>query len=261
MARKRMIDPMIWESEQVMGLTSEAFKVYIYTIGHADDEGRMVVSIPMIRSRCFPMNLEEIDEDLVAAIVEKLGDIGLVELYTDDSGRQLLCHPNWLRYQTINRPQPSKLPSIGDCKSNHGAISDDSVSGDGALTPKLSKDKLIKVNTREGSVSGHGLLDDLEKSAWKAFEHGYANIMPDRDKQLDAIHKLTKLAGDRGDPAIIIPAMMAKLKELKDGDEKFWKKQPFLPATLVSLWARIWEEAKIEAEEVMESEEVEPVDF
>ena len=126
---------------------------------------------------------------------------------------------------------------------------------------RLDKNRLDKIREEKKSVSVQVFDSDLEKSAWKAFEHGYANIMPDRDKQLDAILKLTKLAGDRGDPAIIIPAMMAKLKELKDGDEKFWKKQPFLPSTLVSLWARIWEEAKIEAEEVMESEEVEPVDF
>ena len=110
MPRKRMIDPRIWESEQAMALNSDGFKLYIYTISHADDEGRMQVSVPMLRCRCYPMQLDEISEEVVAGYLQQLCDCGLVALY--GNGKKLLGHPNWKRYQSINKPQESKLPPI-----------------------------------------------------------------------------------------------------------------------------------------------------
>ena len=49
-----MIDPKIWESEQVMNLSPFEFKVYIFLISSADDEGRLKVSYPIFVARIYP---------------------------------------------------------------------------------------------------------------------------------------------------------------------------------------------------------------
>lgn len=113
MARRRMIDPAIWDSEQVQSLAGDDFKLYIYTISNADDEGRMPVSAPMLRSKVFPLR-EDILARGVADMVNRLAAVGLVDLYEDGFG-VYLSHPNWLRYQTIDRPKPSRLPDPGAC--------------------------------------------------------------------------------------------------------------------------------------------------
>lgn len=89
--------------------------------------------------------------------------------------------------------------------------------------------------------------ESIEKSVWVAFEKGYGTFMPDRDRQLDAIHKLLHAATSRGDPGEIIPRMMTKLKELKANDNSrkgFWRSQPFLPTTLVALFTQVWEQIR-----------------
>lgn len=101
--------------------------------------------------------------------------------------------------------------------------------------------------------------ETVEKSTWFAFEKGYGSFLPDRDKEIDAVHKILHKAESRGDPGIIIPKMMAKFLELKKTDNSkkgFWKYQPFLPSALVSLWDRVWEVAKIDAEEQEEAEDI-----
>ena len=137
MARKRMIDPKIWESEQVMSLCSDAFKLYIYLINHADDEGRMVVSYNMIKSRCFPVK-NNIPVKKVEEHILHMAEISLILLYTDDT-TIYLQHPNWNIYQTINHPTSSKLPPF----------TEDYRSITVGVPPKLIKDNISKVNIRE----------------------------------------------------------------------------------------------------------------
>ena len=101
--------------------------------------------------------------------------------------------------------------------------------------------------------------DSLERCTWFAFEKTYGAIMPDIEKQRTAIDRIVFMARERGDPEPIVKGMMAKLLELKEGDNSkggFWKRQPFLPSTLVSLWARVWEEAKIDAEDQADAEDI-----
>ncbi len=90
--------------------------------------------------------------------------------------------------------------------------------------------------------------DSIEPRTWQAFEAEYAAFIPDHTKQMDAVVKLKYLADQTGeDPEVVLPAMMAKLKELKESDptkKRFWKNQPFLPATLVSLWTQVRERVK-----------------
>ena len=138
MARKRMIDPLIWESEQVMSLNSDAFKLYIYLINHADDEGRMVISYSMIKSRCFPVKNKITTKRVEQHILDMAND-QLIFLYTDDV-RIYLQHPNWLKYQTINHSTPSKLPPFTEDYRSLTVV----------VPPKLIEVKLSKDNISKG---------------------------------------------------------------------------------------------------------------
>ena len=138
LARKRMLDPKIWESEQVMGLPAEAFKLYIYCINHADDEGRMSVSYPMMKSRCFPIN-NKITVQTVEKHLIMMAEVGLIWLYEVDN-LWYLAHPNWLVYQTINHPTDSKLPPLPEDYRSPTVV----------IPPNLIKVKLSKDNITSG---------------------------------------------------------------------------------------------------------------
>jgi len=135
MARKRMLDPKIWESEQVMSLPAEAFKLYIYCINHADDEGRMRVSYPMIKSRCFPTNNHTISIQTVEKHIVSMAQDGLIWLY-EVAGDWYLAHPNWHTYQTINHATESKLPGLPEDYRSPTVV----------VPPNLIKGKLSKDN-------------------------------------------------------------------------------------------------------------------
>ena len=106
-----MLDPRIWDSQQVMGLTDSQFKLYIYLISQADDEGRVKVSLPLFRARVHPC--DNFSEKMVDVDLEQIARAGLVVAYKDEN-YAYLWHPNWFRYQRIDRPSPSLLPAVDD---------------------------------------------------------------------------------------------------------------------------------------------------
>ena len=73
--------------------------------------------------------------------------------------------------------------------------------------------------------------------------------MPDQSRQIDAMNRLLKLSAEAGEPDVVLQAMMKKMRELKEADSSkkgFWRTQPFLPTTLVSLWSQVREHIKTE---------------
>jgi len=103
-----MIDPGIWESEQVHELTSRQFKLYVFLISSADDEGRFKANPKMIASSCFPLD-EDYTSKECAEDLESMGSIGLIRLYSVGN-RPYGLHPNWTEYQYIQKPKKSKIP-------------------------------------------------------------------------------------------------------------------------------------------------------
>ncbi len=145
MPRKRMIDPGIWDSVQAMSLTPAQFKTYIYLISCADDEGRLKYTPSMYKARIYPFNgptQEEFDKDMA-----RLEEIGLVVRYEVD-GTEYLYHPNWNRYQKINRPTPSYFPPPPDGMSTHGVLTEDS---------RLIEENRKEENRNTTAMSAHAL--------------------------------------------------------------------------------------------------------
>ena len=68
MARRRMIDPNFWQSEDISKLTVRQRLLVIGLFSNADDSGKGRASIPYIRSIVFPYDdipTKEISQDMV----------------------------------------------------------------------------------------------------------------------------------------------------------------------------------------------------
>jgi len=113
MARKRMIDPAIWDSEQVMRLSPEQFKMYLFLVTQADDEGRLKVSLPIWKIRIFPF--DNIDEKAIEKNLLFMHNIKLIQIY-ENSDQCYVFHPNWYKYQKISHPTASILPTPEDSR-------------------------------------------------------------------------------------------------------------------------------------------------
>lgn len=151
MARKRMIDPQIWDSCFDKNLNCQDFAVLIAAISSADDEGRGKISMiernlgKMLKEKELKSSLNNLNDTIV--IYEE------VYYYL----------PNWKEYQALNRPKASKFPTPPDLienKSsdesviNHGLISDDSVS---------THEKCTLNRSRIRSGSGSGIEGNAEQ--------------------------------------------------------------------------------------------------
>ena len=115
MARKRMVDPHIWESFSFAELSDLAKILFISLISHADDEGRGIAGAAYIRNMTFPHD----ETRRVAEVQKALSEIALhtsTQFYQVD-GREYYCLLNWTDYQKVDKPSKSKLPpppSVGE---------------------------------------------------------------------------------------------------------------------------------------------------
>lgn len=113
MARKRMIDPSIWDSEKFANLSMTARVLYIGMISLADDYGRGRANVKFLKSRIFGY-----DDDIPSSVIEKaLNQISArmaVKLYESD-GFRYYWFRNWGKWQTICHPTDSKLPDPEKC--------------------------------------------------------------------------------------------------------------------------------------------------
>ena len=249
MARKRMIDPAIWDSEQVMSLSPRQFKIFIYLISQADDEGRLKISYPLFLSRIFPIN-KHTSEELISDI-KHLAEIELIQIYSNGK-YQYICHPNWKEYQYIQKPRLSKLPAPSDSGSVPCDYGTPTISVQPNRIEKNRKEKntitppAAETAEKAQSVSSFSEDKELYNSTKEAFESKYGRF-ENYGKEGKAIKGLIKKATDLGlEPDIVLPQMIAKFYKLTQNGDKFWRSQPFLPSALNA--SGIWVRVKVQAE-------------
>ena len=108
MARRRMVDPSIWEDEDFGYLDHVEQIFFIGLFSNADDEGRIVADPFQLRGAIFRY------KDYTSAYVLELRNrilmkMGSIVLYRVD-GKEYIWLKKWFTYQTISHPTPSKLP-------------------------------------------------------------------------------------------------------------------------------------------------------
>ena len=108
MARKRMIDPNIWNSEDFARLSTLAKLVFIGMFSQADDEGRGRANPLYLKSVLFPYNGKIRTAEVGKALREIAEHMSVVFYRNEEKEYYMLTH--WKGFQVINKPTPSKLP-------------------------------------------------------------------------------------------------------------------------------------------------------
>lgn len=110
MARKRMIDPEFWSDEKIAAISPLARLTFIGMWSMADDEGLLRFNATYIKSSIFIYD-DQITISQVEHFMEEIVNQGLVFPYQGTLASQRYAYIiNFRKHQTINRPQPSKLP-------------------------------------------------------------------------------------------------------------------------------------------------------
>ena len=114
MARKRMIDPDIWASEQFASLTRDARLLFIGMFSNADDYGRLKVTPKWLKMNIFPGDMIE-DNDIVSwrGELEQAKDesgVALVSLY-ESGGKVFGFLPGFEKTQSRYKKFDPKYPT------------------------------------------------------------------------------------------------------------------------------------------------------
>jgi hypothetical protein len=233
-----MIDPRIWDSQQVMQLSPEAFKTFIYLISQADDAGKLPVCWQMMASRIFPFG--EVSADRLKEIVTEMDKMKLVILYVVD-GKDFIKHPNWTRYQKIDRPSESTIPEPE-------ALVERSSNTRRRLVPKLNEVKLREEKLKESNTSTAVAVGEESDPLYHRIKEAFLSkngTFTNYGKEGAAINGIIEKATARNpdDPVALVRAMINTFWKLKLGNNKFYSEQPFLPSALNAsgIWDRVLE--------------------
>ncbi len=151
MARKRMIDPGIWQSEDFGKLSTLAKLVFIGLFSNADDEGRGRANAVYLKSILFPYEESIRSADIDKTLSEISSNMSVV-FYSCDGNTYYSLY-NWDKWQTINRPTPSKIPAFEEANANiHKLFNEHSVSNHGALTPNRKEKEKNRIEKEEKRI-------------------------------------------------------------------------------------------------------------
>jgi hypothetical protein len=159
MARRRMIDPNFWQSEDVSKLTIRQRLLLIGLFSNADDEGKLRGNPAFVRSLVFPyedISISDIEEDL--EVIENIASIMQYEV----EGNKYIKLINWTKFQRVDKPQKSMIPE----PNNHSENDSKNESENGyRLKERKGKERNIEEKGKEESSSdpAEKLKDELHK--------------------------------------------------------------------------------------------------
>lgn len=154
MARRRMIDPNFWQSEDVSKLSIRQRLLLIGLFSNADDEGKLRGNPAYVRSAIFPyedFTLSEIEEDL-----NKIESICSIQQY-EVEGSKYIRLINWKKFQRVDKPQSSVIP---DHINIH---SDNDSKNDSEIDSRLKERKGREDKGKEEKRPSHNFLSIINK--------------------------------------------------------------------------------------------------
>ena len=185
MARKRMIDPSIWESEDFSKLSYLGRLLWIGLFSNADDEGRGKANIAYLKSHLFAYD-EELSINDVEKALKEIESKMSIRFYEVD-GKRFYQLTKWDKFQTINKPTPSQIPAekidkIEQSLTSVVAVNDDygstTVVVNDEYVPKIEKEINININkensltrVKESEQSSLSLPDKKVKHKYGQFKN------------------------------------------------------------------------------------------
>lgn len=156
MARKRMIDPNIWMSEDFSKLSTLAKLVFIGMFSNADDEGRGRAKAIYLKSILFPY-----DEAIRVIDVDKtLSEIGsnMSVTFYSHNGNEYYVFDNWSKWQKVDKPTPSIIPAPeDDSVAIRGTFDEHSTNNRRTLPPNR-----IEQNRTEKKIFIKPTIDEIQ---------------------------------------------------------------------------------------------------
>lgn len=115
----RIIKESICTSENIEALSLEAETFFYRLLVRCDDYGRFDGRPTVLRSSCFPLRVDSVNDAMISAWLQELIDAGLVQEYYID-GHPYLQVIKWDKHQQI-RAKRSKYPEqiADDSNGNH----------------------------------------------------------------------------------------------------------------------------------------------
>lgn len=158
MARKRMVDPNIWQSEDFSKLSTLAKLVFIGLFSLADDEGRGRANPTYLKSTLFPYNEDFKSSDIENSLIEINSNMSVIFYSCEGSNYYELL--SWDIFQKIDRPTPSQIPKFDSGNEDFRRIfNEQSTSNRRGLVPnRIEKNK----NRIEKNKNIEPSLDDIE---------------------------------------------------------------------------------------------------
>lgn len=152
MARKRMIDPNIWQSEDFSKLSTLGKLVFIGLFSLADDEGRGRCNPVYLKSILFPYEEGIRSADIDKTLSEISSNMSVIFYSCDGSSYYSLY--NWNTWQKIDRPSESKIPEYNS-QAMQRLFTEDSSKVRRAIVPnkkRIEDNKNIKEENRNKVV-------------------------------------------------------------------------------------------------------------
>ena len=234
MARKRMIDPNIWESEDFSSLSMLGKVIFIGLFSLADDDGRGRGNPAYIRSKLFPYSTDEIKlsdvEDAFRQIEKRMSVV-----FYDVGDAQYYALSHWEKWQKIDHKTASSLPSPEDSTSVRRAFDESSVSVSAKPLPNNNKNiKEYKENIRETyMVENH--FDEF----W--------SIYPKKVKKQDAMRAWNRIDPSEDLAKTILTDVSNRVKSSE------WTREngKYIPHPTTYLNGRRWEDEQTEQADVL----------
>lgn len=160
MARKRMIDPNIWQSEDFSKLSTLGKLVFIGLFSLADDEGRGRSNPIYLKSTLFPYEEGIRSADIDKTLSEISSNMSVIFYSCDGSSYYSLY--NWNTWQKIDRPSASKIPEY-DSQTMQRTFAENSSNIRRALSSNIKEDNIIE-NKKKGREKNFipPLLEDVK---------------------------------------------------------------------------------------------------
>lgn len=183
-----MISPEIWDNQSFGELSLLAKILFIGMISQADDDGKGVLSAQLLKSRILPF-----DELRIADVDKALNEIGhnvsvaksadtdkalnerghkMSVVFYEVEGKRYYLFENWRKWQTINRPIPSKLPNPPFADGEGGGVRSHEVFNDNSMRTheQLNECSRAKedIKERKGNIDTH--LDGEQEEPINCFE-------------------------------------------------------------------------------------------
>lgn len=153
MARRRMIDPNFFESEDVSRLTLRQRFLLIGMVSMADDYGKGRATPAKVRSFVFPY--EDIPIREIKADMQKIAEHISIEFY-EVEGNSYYKFVNWSKWQRVDKPQPSNIP---DPDKNKKSYENKSKNEDKNNSENHSR--LKEKNIKEKNIKEENIIEDL----------------------------------------------------------------------------------------------------